>query len=177
MEKGPHLRLSDENENENANMIALPPPRRSRLFYLSFEDKAALVAAVGGTTFGYDIGVISGALVSLKRDFGLDAHAEGTVVAMIAIGQIPGALIGGFIADRFGRKPAIFIQNGCFVLGTVITASATEIGHLFLGQFVLGVGVAFSVASNISYVTEMVPRERSGAMVACYELAVTFGVR
>jgi predicted MFS family arabinose efflux permease len=61
------------------------------------------------------------------------------------------------------------------VLGTLVTAGAATLGWLLLGQFVVGVGVAFSVASNISYLTEMVPPHKGGAMVALYELATTFG--
>jgi MFS family permease len=64
----------------------------------------------------------------------------------------------------------------CYLCGTLVTAGATSLGGLLAGQFVVGVGVAFSVASNIAYVTEMVPAERSGAMVALYELATTFGI-
>ena len=63
----------------------------------------------------------------------------------------------------------------CYLSGTLITACAESLGALLLGQFVVGVGVAVSVASNIAYVTEMVPGDRSGAMVALYELATTFG--
>ena len=145
-------------------------------YYLSFEERAALVGALGGITFGYDIGVISGALVSLQEDFNLDADAEGLVVGMLAFGQMPGSIIGGIAADCFGRKPAIYLQNACYILGTFCSAGATNLSTLLFGQFVVGVGVACSVASNVSYVTEMVAPERAGAMVSLYELATTFGV-
>eukprot|EP00614_Pseudopedinella_elastica_P000858 CAMPEP_0172596520 /NCGR_PEP_ID=MMETSP1068-20121228/16338_1 /TAXON_ID=35684 /ORGANISM="Pseudopedinella elastica, Strain CCMP716" /LENGTH=246 /DNA_ID=CAMNT_0013395597 /DNA_START=23 /DNA_END=760 /DNA_ORIENTATION=+ len=145
-------------------------------WYISLEERAALVGALGGITFGYDIGVISGALVSLKGDFGLDDQAEGMVVAMIAVGQIPGAVIGGLVTDQMGRRFAIFVQNACYLAGTLLTAYATSLEQLVCGQLVVGVGVAFSVTSNISYVTEMVGPQRAGAMVATYELATTFGV-
>ena len=62
-----------------------------------------------------------------------------------------------------------------YVVSTVISAGATSLGWLLLGQFIVGIGVAFNIASSISYLTEMVPPERGGGMVALYELATTFG--
>lgn len=76
---------------------------------VSFEMKAAAVGALGGISFGYDIGVISGALVSLTEDFDLNPSAEGLVVAMIAVGQMPGAIIGGFVTDQVGlSEPLLY---------------------------------------------------------------------
>jgi MFS family permease len=135
---------------------------------------------------------------------------------MIAFGQIPGAIIGGQVTDRLGRKVAIFTQNVCYIAGTLLSACAPSLSVFLCGQFVVGVGVAFSVTryslyhththtvdssflfalsphllrpvlsvcvsslyviSNISYVTEMVPPERTGALIALYELATTFGMK
>ena len=101
---------------EEAAGAAGAPPVSRPWYHLSFEERAALVGALGGITFGYDIGVISGALVSLKEDFDLSADAEGLVVAMIAFGQMGGALVGGYLTDRIGRKPAIHLQNVCYII-------------------------------------------------------------
>lgn len=106
-------RVSHEEGEEGAlSDDAEPPPTEPPWWKISFEEKAACVGALGGITFGYDIGVVSGALVSLKADFGLGASAEGLVVGMLAIGQMPGALVGGYVCDRYGRKAAIYAQNG-----------------------------------------------------------------
>ena len=105
-------RASHEEGEEGTLNDDAEPPTEQLWWKISFEEKAACVGALGGITFGYDIGVVSGALVSLKADFGLGASAEGLVVGMLAIGQMPGSLVGGYVCDRYGRKAAIYAQNG-----------------------------------------------------------------
>ena len=65
------------------------------------------MGGLGGIAFGYDIGVISGALVSLSADFDLSLDAEGMVVSMIAVGQLPGAFLGGVVTDGYGGTTCI----------------------------------------------------------------------
>lgn len=164
----------DEDEAPTVSLAAHTSPNRDH--ELPYELWAAAVGGLGGLAFGYDIGVISGALVSLTEDFDLSADAEGLVVSMLALGQLPGSILGGLMTDGFGRKRSIHCQNCCYLLGSVVTATADDLAALLVGQFIVGVGVAISVASNLSYVTELVSRDKVGGLVSFYELCTAGGV-
>ena len=117
---------------EEAAGAAGAPPVSRPWYHLSFEERAALVGALGGITFGYDIGVISGALVSLKEDFDLSADAEGLVVAMIAFGQMGGALVGvflGFSGTEFGPLLAASPAGGSGGARARASRQRTRVGH------------------------------------------------
>src|SRR5207247_9803683 len=83
---------------------------------------AALFAALGGLLFGYDTGVISGALIFIKREFGLTTAAEEIVVSGVLLGATIGAIIGGKAADRFGRRRVLLATGAMFGIGALATA-------------------------------------------------------
>ena len=76
---------------------------------------AALFAALGGLLFGYDTGVISGALIFIKREFGLTTAGEEVVVSGVLLGATIGAIVGGKAADRFGRRRVLLVTAAIFV--------------------------------------------------------------
>src|SRR4029077_3286824 len=85
---------------------------------------AAFFAALGGLLFGYDTGVISGALIFIKRDFGLTTAAEEIVVSGVLLGATIGAIIGGRMADRFGRRRVLLVTAAIFGIGALASAVA-----------------------------------------------------
>jgi MFS family permease len=80
---------------------------------------AAAIAAINGALFGYDTGIISGALLYIKKDFGLSNFLQELVVSGVLVGAVLGAAVGGKLADRLGRRRLIFITAGVFVVGAV----------------------------------------------------------
>ena len=101
----------------------------------------AAVAAMGGLLFGYDTGIISGALLFIADDFGLSDTAQQIVVASLLLGAVFGALIGGTRADRIGRRRAIMVAAVVFVIGSLASAFAVGAVSLALARFVLGLAV------------------------------------
>src|SRR3989337_3574304 len=89
-----------------------PGPHRRRLGLVSY------VAAFGGLLFGYDTGVINGALEPMTADLGLTAFTEGFVVSILIFGAAFGALVGGRLSDTYGRRQHILLLAGAFVVGT-----------------------------------------------------------
>src|SRR5689334_9731322 len=82
--------------------------------------KLTVIATLGGLLFGYDTGVISGALLYMKDDLGLSAFGEATVVSSLLFpGAALGALFGGRVADRLGRKRTLLLCAGVFLIGAV----------------------------------------------------------
>jgi MFS transporter, SP family, sugar:H+ symporter len=80
--------------------------------------------ALGGLLFGYDTGVISGAILFIKTDFGLSAFWQGAVVAVLLLGAMLGAAVTGPLSERLGRKPLIIIAGVTFTVGAIVAAAA-----------------------------------------------------
>ncbi|MCW2497847.1 MAG: transporter, sugar porter family [Jatrophihabitans sp.] len=86
---------------------------------------AAAITALGGLLFGYDTGVVSGALLFLKDDFGgLSSIQEELVTSLLLVGAAVGALAAGRIADAVGRRPAIVLTASIFIVGVLLAALA-----------------------------------------------------
>ncbi len=91
---------------------------------------AAAISALGGMLFGYDIGVISGAILFIKKDFALSSGMEEIVVSSVLLGSLAGAAVGGMLADRLGRRKLLIVTAIVFGLGAIGAALAPETGWL-----------------------------------------------
>src|SRR5207247_3698143 len=105
--------------------------RGTRFVYI-----AALVAALGGLLFGYDTGVISGALIFIKREFGLTTTAEEVVVSGVLLGATSGAIFGGKAADLFGRRRVLLVTAAIFGIGALASALAPSPAILIASRIV-----------------------------------------
>src|SRR5215472_19036678 len=94
---------------------------------------AASFAGLGGLLFGYDTGVISGALLFFKNDFTLSTFALEVIVSGGLAGAAVGALVGGRLADLFGRRILLIVTALIFALGAIICAAATAVPMLIVG--------------------------------------------
>jgi MFS transporter, SP family, major inositol transporter len=156
-----------------AKRPALPPhtpgPHNRRLGLI------AVVASFGGLLFGYDTGVINGALVPMKSDLGLTSFTEGFVVSILIFGAAIGALVGGRLSDRFGRRHNILMLSGIFVFGTVgcVVSPTWEVLAVF--RFILGLAVGGASATVPVYLSEVSPFEKRGSMVSRNEVMIVSG--
>ena len=137
---------------------------------------AAIFAALGGLLFGYDTGVISGAILFVKNQFALTSGTESEVVSSVLWGAVVGALFGGYLADRFGRRPVILGAAVIFVIGAIGTAVTPTVSWLIAGRVV--VGLAIGVASLIApmYIAEIAPPTIRGTLVSINQLALVSGI-
>ena len=134
------------------------------------------IAAVGGFLFGYDTGVISGALLFIRQDFDLTAFEEGAIVSSLLLGAMVGALAGGSWADRFGRKRTIIAAALLFILGILLAIVAESEYVLILARFVIGLGVGVASDTVPLYIGEMAPPEHRGRLVSMNQLMITVGI-
>ncbi|WP_226346842.1 sugar porter family MFS transporter [Agilicoccus flavus] len=153
--------------------VELPPlqpgPHQRRL------DLIAVVATFGGLLFGYDTGVINGALEPMKADLGLTTVTEGLVTATLLIGAAVGALASGILNDRLGRKQTLTIIAVVFFVGTLGCVFAPGLGVMLPSRFVLGLAVGAASATVPVYLAELAPTERRGTLSGRNELAIVLG--
>jgi SP family galactose:H+ symporter-like MFS transporter len=136
----------------------------------------AAIAGLGGLLFGYDTGVIAGALLFIKTDFGLGSFAQGLVVAAVPIGAIGGAAIAGPAADTYGRRLMILIAAAVFIVGALVSAAAPGVEVLVLARVVIGIAIGLASAAAPVYISEVAPPESRGRLVSFFQLAVTIGI-
>ena len=136
----------------------------------------AVVAALGGFLFGYDTGVISSAIVFLKRTFPFTSFEEEMIVGILSFGAILGAMVGGPISDYIGRKKTILISSATYILAAFVQAFAPSISVIVVGRLIVGCGIGMSVTVGPLYIAELAYREKRGMLVICYQLAITLGI-
>jgi MFS transporter, SP family, solute carrier family 2 (myo-inositol transporter), member 13 len=134
-----------------------------------------IISAIGGLLFGYDTGVISGALLKIKDQFHLSASEQEVVVSSTVGVAIVGAALAGYCADRFGRKPTILLSSAVFTAGAVLMGASTSYELLVVGRCV--VGLAIGVASMVVpiYLAETAPTHHRGTIVTVNNLFITGG--
>jgi len=137
---------------------------------------AAGVAAMAGLLFGHDTGVISGALLYLKKDFNLSSTMQEVVTASVLGGAVIGAAISGVISDALGRRRVILVMAVAFTIGSAGEALAGNLAWLI--GFRTLVGMAIGVASFVApmYNAEIAPRKIRGSLVSYNQLAITSGI-
>lgn len=134
------------------------------------------VAALGGLLFGYDTGIISGALLFIRDDFQLSDTAQQLVVASLLLGAVFGALGGGPLADRVGRRRAIMVAAIIFILGSLASAIATGAAFLAVARFVLGLAVGGAGMVVPVYIAESAPSDIRGSLVSLQQFLITVGI-
>ena len=142
----------------------------------------ATIAAFGGLLFGYDTGVISGALLLIKTQFaepGAQQMALGLqewVVSVVLIGAMAGALISGKLADKFGRKKIIIVTAIIFIFGSAISGLAPDIILIIIGRIIIGLAIGVASFTVPLYISEISPKKIRGALVSLNQLAITIGI-
>jgi major inositol transporter-like SP family MFS transporter len=137
---------------------------------------AIAVSTLGGLIFGYDIGVSGGAGGFVATDFHLNSLLQGLVVSGSTFGGMFGALAGGPLADRFGRRRTLLIAGVLFSMGAAISALSPNLQVLMTGRVILGVGVGAASVLVPVYIAELAPSRVRGALVAGFQLLTTLGI-
>jgi MFS transporter, SP family, galactose:H+ symporter len=143
-----------------------------RLFVLL----VASVAALGGLLFGYDTGVISGAILFISKDFSLDTRLQEFTISVVLIGAIVGSAIAGSIADRFGRRTTLLAAGVIFAIGALVSAFAPAIGVLLGARLVVGFAIGLCSVVAPLYISEVAPADVRGGLVSLYQFAITIGI-
>jgi len=135
-----------------------------------------IFGALGGLLYGFDMGVISGALLFIKNDIPLTTFTEGLVVSSMLFGAIIGAGFSGPLSDKFGRRKIVFMISIIFVIGSIALALAPHMEMLVIGRFIIGLAVGGSTAIVPVYLAEMAPTDQRGSLGSLNQLMITVGI-
>ena len=136
----------------------------------------AAIAGLGGLLFGYDTGVIAGALLFIKPDFGLNSLESGLVVAAVPAGAVLGAVLAGPLSDGHGRRGTIILSSVIFAVGALGSAAAPGTAMLVIARLVVGMAIGVASATAPVYISEVAPPDKRGRLVSFFQLAVTVGI-
>ncbi|GLJ53740.1 hypothetical protein SUGI_1146750 [Cryptomeria japonica] len=140
--------------------------------------RLALSAGIGGLLFGYDTGVISGAILYIRDDFksvDRDTTLQELIVSMAIAGAIIGAAIGGWLNDRYGRRTALLIADFLFFIGAILMAASPNPGILIVGRLFVGFGVGMASMTAPLYISEASPAKIRGALTSTNAFLITGG--
>jgi MFS transporter, SP family, major inositol transporter len=148
------------------------PGTRSR-GYLA---RLTVISTLGGLLFGYDTGVISGALLYMNDSLNMNSVEEATVVsALLFPGAAVGALAGGRMADKLGRRGSLLVCALLFLFGAIGCAIAPTVTFMIAARILLGLGVGAAAVTCPLYLAEMAPAHLRGRMVTINELMIVTG--
>uniref|UniRef100_UPI0037E8C157 solute carrier family 2, facilitated glucose transporter member 10 n=1 Tax=Semicossyphus pulcher TaxID=241346 RepID=UPI0037E8C157 len=136
---------------------------------------ASAVSTLGGLVFGYELGIISGALLQLKAEFRLSCVQQEALVSSLLVGALLASIVGGCLIDHQGRRKSIILSNILILTGSLILLISSY-SALVVGRITVGFAMCISSMSCCIFVSEMVTSNRRGFLVTLYEAGVTVGI-
>lgn len=146
-------------------------PKTSRLAII-----VGIAAATVGVIYGYDSSNIGGAMLYIAAEFSLTVEQQQLVTTTVVVGEIVGALAGGTIANRFGRKPTMVAVAVTFTLFSLLCGLAPSLAVLIVARFLLGLTIGVSVVVVPVFVAESAPTHARGAFLVLYQVATVSGI-
>lgn len=135
-----------------------------------------LIAAVGGFLWGYDLSLISGAIIFLKEEFALTPFWFGAVTASAVLGCPLGPLAGVWLADNLGRQRTLVLSAALSMISTIGCAAAGGMTGIIVWRFIGGMGVGLASTVSPMYIAEVAPARLRGRLVVVNQLAIVIGL-
>ncbi|MFZ4115472.1 MAG: sugar porter family MFS transporter [Chthoniobacterales bacterium] len=133
-------------------------------------------AALAGLLFGLDIGVISGALEFIQKDFSVSDQTLELIVSALLWGAVFGTFISGILSKQLGRKKTMLVSAFIFVIGSLYCSISTSAHELIGARFLLGIAVGVASFTAPLYLSEISPQRVRGSMISMYQLMITIGI-
>ncbi len=138
--------------------------------------RVSVIAAIGGLLFGYDTGVISGALLYIKEDLHAGSFEQEAIVSAVLLGAMVGAAGSGYLADRISRRWTKVISGSVYFVGAIGCALSISAEMLIGFRFLLGLAIGTASFVSPLYISEMAPPRIRGGLVSFNQLAITSGI-
>jgi len=162
----------DENDNNghNFNNDRRPPKSKSSLIML------VSVAAATAATLGYDVGIMAAAIQPLEAQMELSGFQKEVAMGSLNFVAAFGGILGGKVADLYGRKTTIYLCCLLFIVGTFFMAISWSYSVLLLGRIVTGLGVGVAFVAAPSYITEVSPSDSRGQLNTVFDISINGGI-
>lgn len=138
--------------------------------------RVSFIAGLGGILYGYDMGIIAAALIFVRSAFNLSTAMQELVVSIVLVGAMVGAIYGGAIADRIGRKGTLLWGSAVFIFGSILAPLSPNVGTLIAARMLLGIAIGFTSVTAPVYVSELSPPQSRGRLIGLYQFALTLGI-
>ena len=135
-----------------------------------------MLAALFGLLFGFDEGVIAGAMELIKKSFEVTPIHEGFMAAAVPLGAVGGAILAAIFSDRFGRRHVLMSCAVVFVIGAIGSGMAVSMNMLTMARLLLGLGIGASAMAAPQFLAELAPAKIRGAVVSAFQLMITIGI-
>ena len=145
--------------------------RSSRFFLILL----TAIAALGGFLFGYDTGVVSGAMLNIKKTFHLSATWEEVIVSVTIGAAAVAAVVAGLLCDLIGRKPTLIIASVVFTVGAAVMGAAQYSWMLMIGRIIVGLGIGTAAMASPMYIAESAPSHMRGKLTVLNNMFITGG--
>lgn len=157
--------------NEHASSIKESKPKTAPIVYVF-----AILGGLSGLLYGYDSGAISLALPSVTTAFGLNATEKGLVVSFLLFGALPSIVVFTGLEKKIERRNVLIIGGIVFIVGSLLSAYATNTGFLMFARFILGIAAGIANMYGLIYLSELAPKHIRGFMSSLYQLSVNIGI-
>jgi MFS transporter, SP family, arabinose:H+ symporter len=141
-----------------------------RIFFWS------LTSALAGFLFGFDTVVISGAEKTIQALWGLSPGVHGVAMASALYGTVVGSLIGGWPADRFGRKATLLWIGVLYLVGAIGSGLAPNVVIFIVARIIGGLGIGISTVVAPMYISEIAPPQNRGRLAGMFQFNIVFGI-
>jgi len=143
---------------------------------MKFVIMVSVVASLGGLLFGYDTAVIAGAIGFLQTKFELSALMKGWAASSAIWGCLWGALVAGYLSDKYGRKRIMVFTAVLFAVSAIGSAIPQNLSQFVAARFIGGLGVGAASMLSPLYISEIAPARHRGMLVTLYQLAIVIGI-
>jgi len=138
--------------------------------------RISFVAGLGGMLYGFDVGIIAAALLFVRDTFALSTQMQEIVVSVVPAGTMAGAIVGGMLSDRRGRRITLMWSGVIFIIGSILAPLSPNVAVLIFARSLLGFAIGFTSVTAPVYVSELSPPQLRGTLIGLYQFALTLGI-
>ncbi|KAL8506584.1 hypothetical protein ACS0TY_017472 [Phlomoides rotata] len=170
------LRQSDDFDDDDYNASEHHRQMERRKTTRKYVFACSVFASLNSVLLGYDVGVMSGAVLFIQEDLKITEVQEEILIGILSVMSLLGSLGGGRTSDAIGRKWTMGLAAIVFQLGAVVMTFAPSFEVLMMGRILAGIGIGFGVMIAPVYIAEISPTVARGSFTSFPEIFINLGI-